>query len=235
MRQFTRKILGFGMVTTACAALVACGSEEVKYVPKPAHTGPAASLPAAPAVPQDPIKVGDAYTVWGASYYQRSRVHSATIAGKELKLTGYITKTNLADIPECAVHETGKEDPEGCVAPIPTFWVGDKKDATEKDSIKVMGWASNAAQLYDAIKEYKKRERTKKEDEEPLIDGFWGVKLPDPLPAKGAKVTVKGTYATTFTKATQGAEADPIMGILTYDSMEVLEPSTEVATLPGMK
>ncbi|MEN9581864.1 MAG: hypothetical protein RJA70_4873, partial [Pseudomonadota bacterium] len=32
-----------------------------------------------------------------------------------------------------------------------------------------------------------------------------------------------------------GTEADPIMGILTYDSIVTHEPAPEVATLPGMK
>lgn len=235
MRHFNTSVFVSTLAVSALSLVaVGCGNDTAKYQPKPAYTGQKASLPAPASVPKDPVKVGDAYTSWGASYHLRSRVHNSTIAGKDIKLTGFITKTNMPDAPECAVHETGKEDPEDCVAPVPTFWVADKADATEKESIKVMGWASNFAQLYDAIKEYKKLARQKKELEEPLIDNFWGVKIPDPLPVKGAKVTVTGNYSTTFTKATTGAEADPIMGIVTYDSMETLEPAAEVATLPGM-
>jgi hypothetical protein len=157
------------------------------------------------------------------------------VAGKNLKVTGYISKTNLADAPECAVHETGKEDPEGCSPPIPAFWLCDTKDAPDKDCIKVMGWASNFAQLYDAIEAYDKEKDKKKEDVEPRTDNFWGVELPNPLPNAGAKVTVQGDYGTTFTRATSGAEADPIMGLITYEKIEYLEPPAEAATLPGMK
>jgi hypothetical protein len=46
---------------------------------------------------------------------------------------------------------------------------------------------------------------------------------------------VTGTYTTTFTGASQGTAADPIMGILTYKSIEWIEPPPEAATLPGMK
>ncbi len=233
--QFVRHLLSLGLIGLT-STLVACGNDEAKYEPRPAYTGESPGLPAVPNVPSDPIMAGDAYTVWGASYHLRSRVHHSSIAGKDIKLTGYVVKTNLESAPKCAVHETGKEDPEDCKPPIPTFWVADKAGADVKDAIKVMGWASNYAQIYDAIKEYKKREKSKSDKEqEPLMDGFWGVALPDPLPVKGAKVTVKGEYKTTFTKATTGAEADPIMGIVTYESVEYLEKPEEKATLPGMK
>jgi hypothetical protein len=162
-------------------------------------------------------------------------VHHKDVAGKNLKITGYISKTNLADAPECAVHETGKEDPEGCSPPIPAFWLCDTKDAPEKDCIKVMGWASNFAQIYDAVEAYEKEKDKAKDDKEPRTDNFWGVQIPDPLPNVGAKVTVKGDYGTTFTRATSGAEADPIMGLITYEEIEYLEPPPEAATLPGMK
>lgn len=236
--QSIRHLLCLGLVGLTGTLVSGCGAEEVKYESKPVYTGQKPDLPAVPNVPQNPIKAGDAYTVWGASYHLRSRVHRETIAGKDIKLTGYIVKTNLPDAPACAVHETGKEDPEGCRPPVPTFWVADTANADVKDAIKVMGWASNYAQIYDAIKEYKKRERVKPregEKPEPVMDGFWGVALPDPLPAVGAKITVKGEFKTTFTKATTGAEADPIMGILTYESLEVHEQAPEKASLPGMR
>jgi hypothetical protein len=222
------------LALSAATLVPACGGEKAKYTPRQNPSAVKASLPPVPNVPKNPIKAGEAYTVWGASYYLRNRVHQQEVAGKQIKVTGYITKTNLADAPECAVHETGKEDPEDCVAPVPTFWLGETKDATDKNSIKVMGWASNFAQLYDAIKEYKKRSAAKQTDAEPLTDNFWGVKIPDPLPVQGAKVTVQGHYSANFTKATRGAAADPIMGILTYDELEYLEKPEEAATLPGM-
>jgi hypothetical protein len=219
--------------TLATVVLAACGGEKVKYQPHPSPTVKA-DLPPVPNVPQKPIKSGDAYTVWGASYYLRSRVHHKDVADKDIKITGYISKTNLPDAPTCAVHKTGKEDPEGCKPPIPTFWLCDTKDAPDNECIRVMGWASNFAQLYDAVEAFAKEKKKDPKDREARTDNFWGVKIPDPLPVKGAKVTVKGNYATTFTKATSGTVADPIMGVLTYEEVETLEPAQEIAMLPGM-
>lgn len=222
-------------VTLTLVSLSACGGEKVKYTPHAAPSGVTANLPPVPNLPQRPLKAGDAYTVWGASYQLRSRVHHKDVADKDLKITGYISKTNLMDAPKCAIHKTGKEDPEGCKPPIPTFWLCDTKEAPDSDCIRVMGWASNFAQLHDAIEEEDKEKNKSDKEKEGFTDNFWGVKIPDPLPAKGAKVTVKGNYATTFTKATSGTVADPIMGLLTYEEMEVLEQAPELATLPGMK
>jgi len=227
-----------GVATLAISILAGCGGEKPKYTPRAAPSGVSVSLPPVPNVPQRPIKAGDAYTVWGASYQLRSRVHHKDVAGKPLKVVGYISKTNLPDAPACAVHKTGKEDPEGCRPPIPTFWLCDSKDAPDADCIRVMGWASNFAQLHDAIEQFDKEKGKPAKDgkeKEAFTDNFWGVKIPDPLPAKGAKVAVKGDYATTFTKATSGTVADPIMGLLTYGEIEQLEPAPEEATLPGMK
>lgn len=216
-------------VLAACA-VTACGGEEVKYEPRPAYAGPKASLPPVPNVGKKPIKNGDAYTIWGASYSLRSRVHRKDVAGKKLTLVGYITKTNLPDAPECAVHKGGKADPENCRPPVPAFWIADTKDAPLTESIKVMGFASNFAQIYDAIKEF---DSNKKDAE--YSDTFWGVKIPNPLPAAGAKVSVTGTYGTTFTQSSTGAEADPFMGLMSMQEMKVLEEAPDLATLPGLK
>jgi hypothetical protein len=97
-----------------------------------------------------------------------------------------------------------------------------------------MGWASNFAQLYDAIEKYDKT----KDGEQPKemhLDTFWGVNVPYPIPVKGPKVTVNGDYSTTFTKSSTGAEADPIMGMMSLDKITYIEQPTEKATLPGMK
>lgn len=214
----------------ACAGISGCGGDEVKYEPKPAYDGPKANLPPVPNVPKKPIKQGEAYTVWGASYSLRSRVHRKDVAGKKISLVGYITKTNLPDAPKCAVHKGGEADPENCRPPIPAFWIGDTKDAPQAETVKVMGWASNFAQVYDAIKEFDKGK-----DDAEYNDTFWGVKVPNPLPAVGAKVSVTGTYGNTFTQSSTGAEADPFMGLLSYQEMQVLEPAGELATLPGLK
>jgi hypothetical protein len=226
-----RRLAGLGLVALG----LACGDEGEPYVAKQPPAGVKANLPAVPSVTKLPMKDGEAFTVWGASYSLRSRVHHNDVAGKDLKITGYIIATNLAEAPKCAIHATGKEDPVDCQAPIPAFWLADTKDGKLQDSIKVEGWASNFAQLFDAVNEYRKRRARKKTDGEPLSDNFWGVKLPNPLPGPGAKVVVTGNYSTAFTRATSGTEADPIMGILTYDEIQYLEEPTELATLPGMR
>ncbi len=224
-----------GAATIAVLILTGCGGDAPKYKPHPAPSGVQANLPPVPNVPQRPLKAGDAYTVWGASYYLRSRVHHKDVADKTLSITGYISKTNLDTAPKCAIHKTGKADPDNCKAGIPTFWLCDAKDAADSDCIRVMGWASNFAQIHDAIEQDDKDKSKPAKDQEPFTDELWGVKLPNPLPAKGAKVTVKGEYATTFTKASSGTVADPIMGLLTYEDIETTEQAPEEATLPGMK
>ncbi len=218
------------LVSVLCLGAIGCGTEEIKYVPRPAASGAKASLPPAANLPKRPMKSGEAWTVWGASYSLRSRVHKKEVSQKRLSISGYITKTNMTDAPECAVHKGGKADPEDCKPPVPAFWIGDSKDAAEADSIKVMGWASNFANIFDAIEEFDKG----KENAEHL-DGFWGVKTPNPLPAAGAKVTVTGVYGSTFSKASSGAEADPFMGVVDFQEMTIQEPAAELATLPGVK
>lgn len=224
-----------GRLLAAVVALgvVACGGDEVKYEPRPGHSGPKASLPPVPNLPQQPTKNGDQYTVWGASFTLRSRVHQKEIKGKEITIAGYVVKTNLPDAPACAVHKGGKADPEGCQAPIPTFWLGDTKDADLKDTIRVVGWASNFAQLYDAIEHYHKNR--KKEKVEPKTDTFLAIEIPNPIPVKGMKVAVTGKFGTTASAGSQGTVADPIMGVLGYQKMQVVENVEEVAILPGMK
>lgn len=220
-------------VLAFAALAAACGSQEPKYEPKQPPAGVKANIPSPATLPDHPIKEGEAYTVWGAGYSLRSRVLRAQVAGKELKITGYITKTNLSEAPKCAIHATGKEDPPNCQAPIPAFWLGDTPEAPEEESLKVLGWASNFAQIYDAVRRYRSDRRRGRKRE--LQDHFWQVPTPNPLPAAGAKATVSGTYSTTFTRATSGTEADPLMGLLTYASMEYSEEPKELATLPGLR
>lgn len=230
MSQRARSAAISTLVSVFCLGTIGCGQEEVPYKPRAAAAGPKANLPAAANLPKRPLKIGDAWTVWGASYSLRSRVHRKEVAGKRLSITGYIVKNNMSLAPECAVHKAGKADPENCKAPVPAFWIGDTKDAAEADCIKVMGWASNFAQIFDAIDEFDKG----KENAE-YNDSNWGVKVPNPLPAVGAKVTVTGQYGVSFSKASSGAEADPFMGVIDFQEMTVLEPAPELATLPGKK
>ena len=218
------------LVAALLASVAACGREEVKYKPRQAPKNQI-TLPAVPNVPQTPIKRGDVYTVWGASYSLRSRVLHKDIADKPMTLEGYIVDTNLLQAPECSVHKGGKADPESCKPPVPTFWLGDEKTSSKQESIRVMGWASNFAQIFDAIKEIDE----KGDKAKPHQDEFWCKEMPVPIPSKGAKVRVTGPYSTTFTGASTGAEADPIMGIATYTKIEVLEEAPELATLPGIE
>jgi hypothetical protein len=229
MKIRVRNLSASALSAMLVLGVAGCGEGDIKYQARSAPSGVTASLPPVPNVPQKPIKQGDAYTVWGASYNLRSRVHRKEVSGKKLNVTGYITKTNLPNAPACAVHEGGKADPEGCNAPVPAFWIGDSKDAPESESIKVMGWASNFARVYDAIEEYDKK------DDAVVEDTFWGIKVPNPLPNVGAKVTVKGDYSSTFVRASTGTEADPIMGLITFESITYHEPPPEPAILPGMK
>lgn len=231
--MFHPKVTVFSLSICAFStALIGCGPEEVKYEPVPAVSGISVALPPVPTIQEKPIKDGDAYTVWGASYHMRNRVHEKEVVDQKLTLVGYITKTNLAEAPECAVHKTGEADPEDCKPPIPTFWIGDSKDAPDGETMKVMGWASNYANIYTAIEEY---DKAKEDEPAEYMDNTWGVTLPNPLPVKGAKVKVSGTYSTSFTLSSSGIVSDPIMGVMTYKSIEYLEKPAELATLPGMK
>jgi hypothetical protein len=93
-----------------------------------------------------------------------------------------------------------------------------------------MGWASNYAQLFDAIEKY-----SSPTNKDVVKDEFWGADIPDPIPNTGAKVTVSGNYGVSFTKSTSGVETDPQRGIMTYAKLTYVEPPAEPGTLPGMK
>jgi hypothetical protein len=213
--------------------LLGCGEGAKPYQPKPAYSGKRPTLPAVPTLPDKAKKVGDAYTIYGATHDIRSRVHSDDFRDKQTSIVGYIVKTNYGDAPACAVHKTGKGDPADCKAPVPTFWIGD--DAGDKDfAIPVMGFASNFAQIYTMIEGIDKAPKGD-EDKVKLQDEFWGMDLPNPIPEEGAKVKVTGQYGVTFTKATKGAAANPKFGIMSVEKIEYLEPPKKRAALPGMK
>lgn len=220
------------LVFAACvgSSLMGCGGDEVKYNPRPAPSAKA-SLPPVPNVPKTPVKDGENYTIWGASYYFRSAVHRKEVLGQRLSLKGFISHTNLLDAPECAVHEPGKADPADCKTVPPMFWICDSKDAKDEDCIQVMGWASNYAQLYGAIEEAKK---AKEGDKVEYMDTFLAKPIPYPIPAAGAEVVATGQYAGTYSTSL-GTEANPIMGILTLEKLEYVTPAPEPATLPGME
>lgn len=226
-------IVASALPIVAAALALGCGTNDEPYKAIPAFSGRKANMPAVPTIPNKAIKVGDAYTVYGASHHLRNRVHNAEVNGKDLALTGYIVKTNLPEAPPCAVHKTGKGDKEDCKSQVPAFWIADEK-GDEKNTIKVMGWASNYAQVYDAIQKYNAKAPAGKEPEV-VKDEFWGQDLPNPLPNVGAKVKLEGAYGVSFTKSTSGVETDPDRGIMTVNKITYLEPPSEPATLPGMK
>ncbi len=238
--------------STVLLLTLSCAGEQRQVSQVAPATAPAASAEPCPEVPRAPLAAtpnvaaanlpavrldkepiqfdDDSLTVWGASYYLRSRRHRVDVAREVVSITGYVTKTNLPDAPACAVHRAGKADPENCRPDIPTFWIGDSPDAPEGDSIRVLGFASNYAQIYEAML---LMDRAK--PGEHYVDTFWGVVIPNPLPARGAKVKVRGRLGTSFTKASSGIVTDTSMGLLTFEEMLTLQPARELASLPGLK
>lgn len=193
----------------------------------PAYQGREAELPVVPLLPSRPVRDGDDYTVAGAVHHLNSRVHASEVRDKELTIVGYIVETNFDDVPLCAVHRTGMADPDGCKTYMPTFWIADDPTGAGP-RIKVTGFASNFAQIYDAIV------AERRGSTHPVFDEFLGLPLPSPVPGSGARVRVKGSYGTRYTKAMSGIESDPVYGILTCDQVTYLRPPTTPASLPGM-
>jgi hypothetical protein len=230
---FARRVATATLPLAAALTLTACGSNgsDEPYKPVPAFSGRKANLPPPPPIPPITLRQGDAYTVAGAIHQLKSRIHEKEVNGKDITIVGYIVDSNIATAPMCAVHKTGKKDPEDCKdVPIPAFVIADSKDVKANDPkaqhIKVLGWASNFANVYDAMMKY----RGKKDPPKDLVkDELWSVDVPFPLPAPGAKVRVTGKYGYTFTKASTGLVSDPMNGVLTYTKLEVLEPAPEPA------
>lgn len=207
---------------------VVAGVEVALVEPCPSTAPGTGAAPELPTVDlrRQLVKSDEGYTVWGLGYSLRSRQHKRGVTRDPVVVAGYVVATNLASAPRCAVHPTGVADPEDCTAPVPAFWIGDRPDAAISDSLKVMGFASNYAQLYDAIHAFDRGEQA--------FDAFWGQEIPNPLPAVGAKVSVTGKFGPTFAMSWSGTETDETMGILTFQSMQTLEPAAELATLPGV-
>ncbi len=231
----------------ALSSLAGCGAEDKGYAPKPAYSGKKAGLPTVPALPNKSKKEGDAFTVWGAMHDLRSEVHGKDFDGKETSIVGYIVKTNYeagcADekkqgeseepcVPKCAIHKMGKEDPDGCIAPIPAFWIAEHNDEKEYrlKAIPVKGWASNFAAVYSMVDEI-----DSKDEKAEITDTFLQIKLPNPLPAAGAKVKVTGAYGITAATSSRGSESNPRTGIFKMTKLEYIEPPQKRVVLPGMK
>lgn len=209
-----------------------CGNTEEPYKPAPVWSGRAPNLPTPPAVNQSPVKVGDSYTIAGASHHLRSRLHGPEVTKNPISITGYIVEENFTSAPSCAIHKVGKKDPDDCPpagAPpieIPSFWIADTKDAgKDAPRIRVLGFAKNVATVYEAMEKYKRLKEIKNPEKDLYKDDIWSVDVPFPLPAVGAKVKVNGKYGFTFSKSSTGLVSDPVNGVLTYEKLEYLEPA----------
>lgn len=211
------------VLVTSCSN----GSDE-PYKPAPAWSGRKPNLPSPPTLSNAPIKVGDAYTIQGASHHLRSRMHDKEVTAKPITIQGYIVEENISSAPACAIHKVGKKDPDDCQSEIPSFWIADEKGAgKDKPRIRVLGWAKNFASVYEAMEKYKNLKEVKDPAKDLYKDEVWGVDVPFPLPAVGAKVKVTGKYGYTFSKSSTGLVSDPLNGVITYDKIEVLEPAAD--------
>jgi hypothetical protein len=226
------------LLSVAAVGSTGCGAEENPYKATPAWSGKHASIPAPPSLPNSPIKQGDSYTVYGAVHQLRSLLHAKDVTAQPISVTGYIIDSNIAKAPDCAVHKTGKADPEGCTPEVPSFWIADSKD-TARDSklpkIRVVGWARNFAVVYDAMKMYKTLKPGDKPTEKQTVsDDMLNVPVPFPLPAVGAKVKITGPYNVSKTVVSDMV-SEPSGGVLGYASIDTLEPAAEPAKFDSKK
>ena len=226
------------LLAIASIPLGGCGDGDDVYKATPAYSGKKADLPAVPTLPNTPLKVGDAYTVFGAIHPLRSLYHSGDVTKKDIAIQGYIVDTNIPTAPACAVHPVGKKDPDDCKTEIPSFWIADSKGDKTVQKIRVIGWASNFANVNEAMGKYKNAKDPPKHAEKPdnagkpgylVTDDVWNNDIPFPIPAIGEKVKVTGHYGTISTKASSGLVSDPQNGVMTYGTMDMLEPPTEPA------
>lgn len=234
MRTFVLGIVGLGVALLGTFS--GCSSNDDPYKPVPAYSGRKASLPAVPTLPATPIKNGDAFTVYGAIHHLNSTIHQPEVVTKDITIVGYIVDMNMKPCegsntkncaPACAIHKTGKADPEGCTTEIPTFVLGDTKgDTSSPYKIRVMGLFSNFANLFEAYNAYKNLKEPP-DEKKVYKDVLWATEAPFPLPNVGAKVKVTGKYGVNFQKASSGIESDPRNGILTFGKMETLEQAPE--------
>lgn len=223
----------------ALAVLVlttSCGSADEPYKPAPAWSGRTPNLPTPPVINQAPVKVGDSYTVAGASHHLRSRMHSVEVTKNPITIQGYIVEENFTSAPSCAIHKVGKKDPDDCPpagAPpieIPSFWIADTKDpGKDAPRIRVLGFAKNVATVYEAMEKYKNLKEIKDPAKDLFKDDIWSVDVPFPLPSAGAKVKVTGKYGFTFAKSSTGLVSDPVNGVITYEKVEYVEPAPQKA------
>ena len=231
-----RTSLCFGALAVTILT-ASCGSSDEPYKAAPAWSGRSAALPTPPAINTAPVKVGDAYTIAGASHHLRSRIHSTEVTKAPITIMGYIVEENIATAPSCAIHKVGKKDPDDCPPAgsppieIPSYWIADTKGAgKDAPRIRVLGWAKNYATVFEAMEKYNKLKEIKDPAKDLFKDDIWSVDVPFPLPAVGAKVKVTGKYGFTFSKSSTGLVSDPVNGVITYEKVEVVEPAPEKAS-----
>lgn len=225
----SRLAVVFGTASIVSVSVMGCGGNaDEPYKPTPAWSGKKASMPAPPTIPNLPLKAGDAWTIYGATHHLRSLVHNKDVAGQnDITITGYIVETNYAKAPDCAVHPTGKKDPDGCVSEIPSFWIADTKGDTKGTKIRVIGWARNFAIIYDAMKAYDKL-KVGESPKEPINDDILNVPIPFPLPVVGQKVKVTGKYGVSG-RNSGDLVSDPMNGVMMQKKIEVVEPVQDKA------
>jgi len=234
MRTQVLGTAGLTLLLSLPLLAIGCGSGDEPYKPAPAWSGRAASLPTPPAINNAPVKVGDSYTIAGASHHLRSRLHATEVTKNSITIAGYIVEENISTAPSCAIHKVGKKDPDDCPAAgqppieIPSFWIADTKGAgKDAPRIRVLGWAKNYATVFEAMTKYDKMKEIKDPTKDYFKDDIWSVDVPFPLPAVGAKVKVTGKYGFSFAKSSTGLVSDPVNGVMTYEKVEVVEPAAD--------
>jgi hypothetical protein len=234
MRTQVLGTAGLTLLLSLPLLAIGCGSGDEPYKPAPAWSGRAPGLPTPPTINAAPVKVGDAYTIAGASHHLRSRMHSTEVTKNSITIAGYIVEENISTAPSCAIHKVGKKDPDDCPAAgqppieIPSFWIADTKGAGKDAArIRVLGWAKNYATVFEAMTKYDKMKEIKDPTKDYFKDDIWSVDVPFPLPAVGAKVKVTGKYGFSFAKSSTGLVSDPVNGVITYEKIEVVEPAAD--------
>jgi hypothetical protein len=222
--RHTLRTIGIAALFSA----VACGGEENPYKPQPAWSGKRASLPPPASPPNSPIKAGDAYTVYGAIHQLRSLLHGKEVTAQPITIAGYVVDSNIPRAPDCAVHKTGKKDPDNCTPEVPSFWIADNKGDTKGPKIRVVGWARNFAVIYDAMVAYKKVKPGEQPPDGGVMDDMLNVVVPFPLPAVGEKVRVTGAYNVAKVVVSDMV-SEPTGGVIAYSKVEQVEPATEPA------
>jgi hypothetical protein len=233
MHMFATQALRTLGIAAVLAAAAGCGGDDNPYKPTPAWTGKKASLPAPVPLATTPMKAGDAYTVYGAIHQLRSLLHAKEVTANPVTITGYIVDSNVGRAPECAIHKTGKADPDKCTPEVPSFWIADEKGNTKGSKVRVVGWARNFAVICDAMKAYNKL-KPGEQPAKPVTDDILNIAEPNPLPSIGAKVKITGSYSITKTVVSDMV-SEPLGGVMALQKMETVEPAPQPAAFSVKK